>query len=106
MVNRRDSNVVMQRAWALHRETRKSFAVCLSKAWALYRLVKKMRQGVAVFAFEKADGSLRRARGTLKNTGQFVKGTGVSTPDKTVRYYDIDKSSFRSFKIENFITMY
>lgn len=106
MVSKADSNVVMQRAWALHRETKKSFAVCLSKAWALYRLVKQMRQGVAVFAFEKSDGSLRRARGTLKDTARFVKGTGVSTPDKTVRYYDIDKSAFRSFKIENLITVY
>lgn len=96
----------MLRAWALYRETKKSFAVCLSKAWALYRMIKKMREGVVEFAFEKADGTLRRARGTLKNVQIFIKGTGKGTPAKTVRYYDLDRQAFRSFKVENFISLY
>lgn len=94
-------------AWAhyLLRETGKTFAVCLSKAWAIYRLRKAMKERVVTFAFEKADGSLRKAKGTLKDVEHLVKGTGVFTP-KTVTYYDVEKESFRSFKINNFITAY
>lgn len=106
MAKKTDLRDVMLRAWALYRETRKSFAVCLSKAWALYRLIKKMREGVVSFAFEKTDGTLRRAKGTLKDVQQFIKGTGEGTPSKTVRYYDLDRQAFRSFRIENFIALY
>ena len=58
------------------RATGKAFAVCLSKAWALYRLTKRMRREIVTFAYEKADGSLRKAKGTLKDTSNLIKGTG------------------------------
>lgn len=85
--------------------TSKAFAVCLSRAWALYRLTKQMHRGIVTFAYEKADGSLRRAKGTLKDVQSLIKGTG-SENYKTVRYFDVDANGFRSFKVENFITAY
>lgn len=51
----------------LMKATGEVFAVCFSRAWALYRLTKRMHQGVVTFAYEKADGSLCKAKGTLKN---------------------------------------
>ena len=90
-------------AYELMRTTGKAFAVCLSRAWALYRLTKQMHRGT--FAYEKADGSLRRAKGTLKDVQSLIKGTG-SENYKTVRYFDVDANGFRSFKVENFITAY
>ena len=93
--------------WAneLQETTGKAFPVCLSTAWALYRLRKKMHTGVVKFAFEKADGSLRIAQATLKDVQDKVKGTG--TPNyKTFKYFDVEKQSFRSFKVGNFITAY
>lgn len=94
-------------SWAheLVRSTGKSFAVCLSKAWALYRLRKRMATETVKIAFEKADGTLRIAFATLKNTAEKIKGTG--TPNyKTLAYFDTEANSFRSFKVENFITAY
>lgn len=88
-------------AYELMRTTGKAFAVCLSRAWALYRLTKQMHRGIVTFAYEKADGSLRRAKGTLKD----VQGL-ISENYKTVRYFDVDANGFRSFKVENFITAY
>lgn len=93
--------------WAneLQAATGKSFPVCLATAWALYRLRRDMHQGVVKFAFEKADGSLRVAQGTLQDVEDKVKGTG--TPNyKTFKYFDTEKESFRSFKIGSFITAY
>ena len=92
-------------AYELMRATGKSFAVCLSKAWALYRLTKQMHKGIVSFAYEKSDGSLRKAKGTLKDIQNLIKGTG-SENYKTVRYFDIEANGFRSFKVENFITIY
>lgn len=96
---------VMQRAHAMRIETGKSISVCLAKSWALYRLSKKLKEGVVLFAFEKADGSLRKAKGTLRNVEHLIKGTGSFTP-KTFVYFDMDANGFRSFKVGNFITLY
>lgn len=92
-------------AHELMNATGKAFAVCLSRAWALYRLTKQMHQGVVTFAYEKADGSLRKAKGTLKDVQNLIKGTGTENY-KTVRYFDVEANGFRSFKIQNFITTY
>lgn len=92
-------------AYELMKATGKAFSVCLSRAWALYRLTRQMHNGIVTFAYEKADGSLRKAKGTLKDVQSLIKGTGTENY-KTVRYFDVDKQSFRSFKVENFITAY
>ena len=65
----------MRRAWHLFRSTGKAFAVCLSKAWQLYRLTKRMRAGVVRFAYEKADGTLRKA------AGHAARGVGDNQRD-------------------------
>lgn len=97
---------VMRRAWQIARTTGKAFAVALSKSWQLYRLVKQMRAGVVRFAYEKADGTLRKAIGTLKDTTVLVKGTGRPDDGRTIKYYDIEADGWRSFKVENFATAY
>ena len=66
---------------------------------------KQMHKGIVSFAYEKSDGSLRKAKGTLKDIQNLIKGTG-SENYKTVRYFDIEANGFRSFKVENFITIY
>ena len=80
---------VFQRAYNLMKTTGKAFAVCLSKAWQLYRLAKKMRTEAVEFTFEKADGTLRKAIGTLK----------------VFHYWDLEQVAFRCFKIENLISI-
>lgn len=101
-----DLSTIMRRAWAIARATGKAFAVALSKAWALYRLTKRMRAGIVRFAYEKADGTLRKAVGTLADTAARVTGTGRSDDGRTVKYYDVEANGWRSFKVENFVTAY
>lgn len=97
---------VMKRAWAIHRDTGRAFAVCLAKSWQLHRLAGAMRAGAVRFAFEKADGTLRRATGTLKDVQNLIKGTGRHDSCATFRYYDTDKAAFRSFKAANLVAIY
>ncbi|WP_071133881.1 SH3 beta-barrel fold-containing protein [Millionella massiliensis] len=103
-MKRNDLSNIMRRAWVFYRTTGKAFAVCLARAWVLYRLIKRMRTGVVAFAYEKADGTLRHAKGTLQDVASLVKGTGRDTPT-TIKYYDVEAAGFRSFRIENLITI-
>ncbi|WP_295878775.1 SH3 beta-barrel fold-containing protein [uncultured Alistipes sp.] len=105
-MKRTDLQIIMRRSWALFRTTGKTFSVCLSKAWQLYRLTDRMRAGVVRFAYEKADGTLRRACGTLRDIAATIKGSGRPDDGRTVKYYDIEAAGWRSFKVENLITVY
>lgn len=58
---------VMKYAHQLAKTTEYTWKICLIKAWELYRLAKNMRKGIVKFAFQKVDGSIRHASGTLYN---------------------------------------
>ena len=64
---------VMKYAHHLLSTTKKSWKYCLLKAWELYRLAKRMRSGEVKFAYEKVNGSIRYAIGTLKNVPAGAK---------------------------------
>lgn len=100
---------VMKYAHQLAKSTGKAWKICMLKAWELYRLAKKMRQGVVKFAFEKVDGTIRYASGTLANmpVGISFNGKRLTKPSyKTFAYFDVDKNEMRCFKIENLVTVY
>lgn len=100
---------VMKYAHQLRNITGKSWKFCMLKAWELYRLAKRMREGVVKFAYEKKDGSIRLAMGTLQNlpSGAVLNGKRMTKPSfKTFSYFDTAKSEFRCFKIENLVTVY
>lgn len=96
---------VFKMAHEMRRATGKAFSICLLKAWQLYRLSKRMKSGVVSFAYEKADGTLRKATGTLKDVQNLIKGTG-SENYKTVKYFDVEAGGFRSFRVDSLITVY
>lgn len=95
---------VFKQAYEMMKATGKAFAVCLAKACAI-RLYKCMKSEAASFAYEKVNGSLRRTKGILQDVSNLIKGTG-SDNYKTVRYFDVEANGFRSFKVENLITVY
>lgn len=97
---------VMKYAWQLFNATHQTWRTCMLKAWQLYRLAKAMRGGVVHFAYAKADGSIRKAVGTLVNlpSGATLGGKRVTKPSyKTFAYFDVEKQAYRCFKIENLI---
>ena len=97
---------VMKYAWQMWKSTKQQWRECMLKAWQLYRLAKAMRKGVVTFYYQKADGSIRKALGTLKNlpADATLGGKKVTKPSyKTMAYFDTEKNSFRCFKVENLI---
>lgn len=64
---------VFKQAYEMMKATGKAFAVCLAKAWAIYRLYKRMKKETVSFSYEKQDGSLRKAKGTLQNVSNLSK---------------------------------
>lgn len=99
---------VMKYAWQIFKATAQAWSLCLKKAWQLYHLAKAMRGGVVKFCFRKADGTIRSALGTLKNlpAGSTLGGKKVTKPSyKTLAYFDVERNSFRCFKVENLISV-
>ena len=96
---------VFKQAWQIARSTGKSFKISLLKAWQVYKLRKRMTKEIVKFAFEKVDGSLRYAYGTLQQTAKFIKGTGKEN-FKSVPYFDTEANGFRSFKVDSLIKIY
>lgn len=70
------------------------------------RLKRLLRKGVVKFTYKKLDGSLRKARGTLKPS--LLPETDANDDRQTQKrgyctYYDLGVSDWRMFKSENII---
>ncbi|HHT22959.1 MAG TPA: DUF2693 domain-containing protein [Bacteroidales bacterium] len=95
----KDLSNIMKMAWNFFRISGQSFSDCLKRAWANFKLVKRMQVGIVKFYFQKVDGSIREAYGTLKGVEDKIKGTDNRTKNENVQvYFDTEKQSFRSFK--------
>lgn len=71
------------------------------------RIVDEMKEGVCEFEFFKKDGSLRKAKGTLKDVEDTIKGTGKNSDEDEEynpllqKYFDVEKQSWRCFLVKN-----
>lgn len=78
---------------------------------AKQQLTQALKSGQFVITFKKVDGSLRVIRGSLMpELLPPVVETVESAPKRPVNktqviFYDLDKSEWRSFKIENLVSM-
>lgn len=65
---------------------------------------KKLRENILVFEFQKRDGTIRRAVGTLyPDLLPPIKGTGGPKPAYQMVYFDLEKIEWRSFRSFKFI---
>ena len=79
----------------------------MSENIMIKELVMRMEVEVVDFCFQKKNGEIRRAKGTLrKDMCPKVEGTGKPTPSHLQLYFDVEKGSWRSFEKERFIEMY
>ncbi|MBT0534119.1 DUF2693 domain-containing protein [Riemerella anatipestifer] len=90
---------IMQLAWQFFKQTGLKFSECLKKAWANYKLKKRMQQGIVRFYFQKVDGTIREAWGTLKaDLLPETKGSERKENPTTQVYFDTEVNEFRCFK--------
>lgn len=99
---------VLLMAWAIRRQNQfLTWGQCQAQAWKVIRLRAALRVGVASFTFQKNDGEVREAKGTL-NAQLFQyehKGTDRSESLTVVKYFDLDKNAWRSFRAERILTV-
>ena len=87
-------------------------------AHILYRFAEWLVKGIVAFTYMKDDGSIRHARGTLcdgvsekfdewkRKQAEKPKDKAKESEDsvkQVVKYWDVDKEAFRSFKAENLL---
>ena len=87
-------------------------------AHALYRLAEWLAKGLVEFSYMKEDGTIRHARGTLRDGvsekfDEWKRKQAEKPKDKAnepedsvkqvVKYWDVDKEAFRSFRAENLL---
>ena len=77
-----------------------------AKAMMIENLKTKMANGIAHFAFQKKDGSIRECFGTIQANIAAAKtnGNGISREYfKTTAFFDVEKGEWRSFRWESLL---
>ena len=89
----------------IYRVTGESFSESLKRAWLLLKLKAQMKQKTVQFFYQKVNGEIRQAFGTLRDEviNTIVKGTGRKPNDNMFTYFDTERQEFRSFKKFNLI---
>ena len=84
-----------------------SFSECLKAAWRSFKIKSLLLKGKVSFTYRKATGEIRHAIGTLNESLYEFTAKGVRRaeyPDN-VKYYDLEKDSWRMFRIERFLNI-
>lgn len=95
---------LMKQSWMLVKVYGFSMAEAMKQSWKALKLKAALKKGVVKFFYQKLDGTVRTAWGTLKE-GLIpeTKGTERKKNESLITYYDNEKASYRSFKIANLI---
>lgn len=96
---------VMNLAWQMVKKNGFSMSEALKTAWMNIKLKASMKERIVKFYFQKVDGSIREAYGTLKESLlPPISGTDSRKKSETVQvYFDTEKSEYRCFKVANLI---
>lgn len=96
---------VMLLAWTFVKRNGYSMSDALRCAWVNIKLRALMQKRIVKFYFQKVDGTLREAWGTLnEKLVPATSGNDKRAKNETVQvYYDSEKQSWRSFKRANLI---
>lgn len=95
---------LMSLAWQFVKRNGFTMSEALKCAWANIKLKAKMCKGIVKFYFQKVDGSLREAYGTLKES--LLPSTTGSNRKQNVSvqtYFDTEKQEWRCFKVANLV---
>ncbi|MEJ8768527.1 SH3 beta-barrel fold-containing protein [Prevotella sp. HCN-7019] len=98
---------IMTLAWQFVKRNGFTMSEALKAAWANIKLKAAMKNRIVKFYFQKVDGSVREAYGTLKdNLIPAIAGTDNRKRNDTVQvFYDTEKQEWRCFKKANLISI-
>jgi len=104
-MKRSDLSSIMSEAHRFIRIAGLSLSEALKKAWAVFKLRVSMSKGIVKFYFQKVDGSIREAYGTLAGSLiPAIAGTDNRKRNDTVQtYFDTERQEWRCFKKLNLV---
>ena len=96
---------VMRLAWQMVKRNGYSMSEALKTAWMNIKLKAAMKERIVKFYFQKVDGSIREAYGTLKDSMlPDSKGTDSRKKSDTVlTYLDTERGEYRCYKVANLV---
>jgi hypothetical protein len=96
---------VMSLAWSFVKRNGFSMSEALKCAWANMKLKAQMKSKIVKFYFQKVDGTMREAYGTLcEKYMPAMTGTDKRVKNDTVQtYFDTERGEFRCFKKANLL---
>lgn len=102
---RNELRKVMSLAWQFVKRNGYTMSQALKCAWANVKLRAALNKRIVKFYFQKVDGTLREAYGTLASDKiPPIAGTDNRKRNDTVQvYFDTEKSEYRCFKKANLI---
>lgn len=97
---------VMILGWQLVKRNGYSKSEALKVAWLNIKLKAQMKSRIVKFYFQKVDGSIREAFGSLaENIVPPTTGAGRRTNDTCQVYYDSERQDWRCFKKANLLSI-
>lgn len=97
---------IMSLAWQFVKRNGFTMSEALKVAWANMKLKAAMKQRIVKFYFQKVDGSMREAYGTLKeNLIPATSGDNRKRNDTVQVYFDTERQEYRCFKKANLISI-
>lgn len=95
---------VMILGWQLVKRNGYSKSEALRVAWLNIKLKAQMKNRIVRFWFQKVDGTLREAWGSLaEGIVPTTTGTGRRTNDTCQTYWDSERQDWRCYKKANLI---
>lgn len=99
-----DLRAIMQMAWQFVKRNGFTMAEALRVAWINFKLKVRMAVAIVKFYFQKVDGSIREAYGTLNaSIMPATSGSNRRTNDTVQTYFDTEVQEFRCYKKANLL---
>ena len=104
-MKRDDLSNIMREAHRFIKIAGITLSEALKRAWANFKLKLSMTKGIVKFYFQKVDGSLREAYGTLSDSIiPAIAGTDDRKRNDTIQtYYDTERQGWRCYKKLNIV---
>lgn len=97
---------IMTLAWQFVKRNGFTMSEALKAAWANTKLRTAMNNRIVKFYFQKVDGSIREAYGTLKeNLVPATNGDNRKRNDTVQVFFDTEKQEWRCYKKANLISI-
>ena len=91
-------------AWSFVKRNGFTMSEALKTAWLNFKVKRALYSGIVRFYFQKIDGSIREAYGTLRSDlCPQTLGTGRKPSPSVQTYFDTEKQEWRCFKIANLL---